>query len=151
MNNSAKKSSARLAAVQALYQYESSKESAEDILQQFLEKRVDDLLDDDYSPTKPNKNMFKELFLNTIESLSEIDEIIKENLKEDRAVNDLEPVLKAIFRTGIYELKYYFKTPAKVVISEYVEITKAFFENEESGFVNFVFDNLAKKLRISEV
>ena len=41
--------------------------------------------------------------------------------------------------------------PARVVISEYIEVAHAFFEGDESKVVNGVLDGLARKLRPGEL
>ena len=42
------------------------------------------------------------------------------------------------------------KTPAKVVINQYVDIAHAFFGRGEPGLVNGVLDRLAHQLRADE-
>jgi N utilization substance protein B len=63
----------------------------------------------------------------------------------------LGPVLRAILRSAIFELLAGTDVPAKVVINEYVDLTRAFFEGNEPGFVNGVLDRLAHELRESEM
>ena len=40
--------------------------------------------------------------------------------------------------------------PAKVVIDEYLDITHAFFQGDEPGFVNAALDKLARDKRAAE-
>ena len=40
--------------------------------------------------------------------------------------------------------------PARVVVSEYVDVAHAFVERDETGMVNAVLDQLARKLRAGE-
>ena len=40
--------------------------------------------------------------------------------------------------------------PSRVVISEYVDVAKAFFEDDAPGVVNAVLDGLAHELRPTE-
>jgi N utilization substance protein B len=40
--------------------------------------------------------------------------------------------------------------PGRVVVSEYVDVAHAFVEREETGMVNAVLDQIARKLRAAE-
>ena len=58
--------------------------------------------------------------------------------------------MRAILRAGTFELMERPDVPARVAISEYVEVANAFFTEEEPKVVNGVLDKLARKLRASE-
>jgi N utilization substance protein B len=62
----------------------------------------------------------------------------------------IETVLRAILRAGAYELVYRKDVPARVVISEYVDVAAAFLDEEETGMVNGVLDALARSARGKE-
>jgi N utilization substance protein B len=55
-----------------------------------------------------------------------------------------------VLRAGAFELGTRTDVPARVVISEYVDVAKAFFEGEVPAMVNAVLDTLAKRLRAAE-
>ena len=59
-------------------------------------------------------------------------------------------MLRAIFRAGAFELRYRNDVPARVVISEYVDVAGAFFDREEVGMTNAVLDAIARNLRGDE-
>jgi N utilization substance protein B len=59
-------------------------------------------------------------------------------------------VLRAVLRAGAYELKYRRDVPARVVMSEYVDVASAFVDKEETGMANAVLDQLAHQLRADE-
>ena len=59
----------------------------------------------------------------------------------------LDRTLKSILRVGTYELMARADVPSATVISEYVEIAKAFDAGREAGFVNGVLDAVAKAVR----
>ena len=58
--------------------------------------------------------------------------------------------MRAILRAALYELKGRADVPARVVITEYVDIAAAFFGPEESGMINAVLDALARDARPKE-
>jgi N utilization substance protein B len=55
-----------------------------------------------------------------------------------------------VLRAGAYELACRSDIPARVVTSEYVDVAAAFVDEEETGMVNAVLDQLAHQLRAAE-
>ena len=53
-------------------------------------------------------------------------------------------------RAGAYELACRADVPARVVMSEYVDVAGAFVDDEETGMVNAVLDQLAHQMRAAE-
>ena len=49
-------------------------------------------------------------------------------------------MLRAILRAGGYELMFRKDVPARVVITEYVDVTHGFYDEDEPGLVNAVLD-----------
>ncbi len=78
-----------------------------------------------------------------------IDAVFTEFL--DRAPQDLDKVELAILRLGSYELQHRIGVPYKVVIDEYVELTKLFGAEEAHKYINGVLDNVASITREVEV
>jgi N utilization substance protein B len=75
-----------------------------------------------------------------------IDPRIAESLAPGWPLTRLDAILRAILRAGAYELMFREDVPAKVVISEYLNVAHAFFGRDEPAFVNGVLDKLAKSL-----
>ncbi|MEY4255410.1 MAG: hypothetical protein RLZZ141_637, partial [Pseudomonadota bacterium] len=55
--------------------------------------------------------------------------------------------VRSILRAGAYELSTLQDIPTEIVIDEYVEIAKSFFEGVEPGFVNGALDGIARDER----
>jgi N utilization substance protein B len=72
-------------------------------------------------------------------------------LSSEWPLERLEMVLRAILRVGAYELAFRIDVPARVVITEYVDIAHAFFAGKEPGMVNGVLDKLAHGIRVAEM
>ena len=53
----------------------------------------------------------------------------------------------ALLRCGAWELLKHPDTPREVVIDEYVELAKAFFDEAEAKFVNAALDGVARDVR----
>lgn len=131
---------ARELALQAIYQWQFTQDSATDIELQFHE-------DNDMSPV--DTDYFSELLHNIPKNINQIDEHIESVI--DRPFQELNPVELAVLRIAIYELIYRQDVPYKVVINEALQITKTFGASEGFKYVNGVLDKIAKTLRPLEV
>ncbi len=140
-----RRSAARLAAVQALYQMEMAGAPVETVIAEFLR----DGIDPDHRGAF-DEALFADIARGTTARLAELDARIGGALTPDWPLERLEAVLRAILRAGTYELAARIDVPAPVVISEYLEIAHAFFAGKEPGLVNGVLDRLARSLRPEE-
>ncbi len=77
----------------------------------------------------------------------ELDALISDNLAKDWSLARLDKPMKAILRAGAYELAARPDVPTGSVISEYVDVAKAFYDAREAGFVNGLLDSVAKAVR----
>jgi N utilization substance protein B len=143
------RSAARLAAVQALYQVEmtgiSGKVATAEFVKHYLGQEIDG---DAYLPA--DEALFRELVTGTIEHQAELDPMIARLLTADWPLDRLEMILRAILRAAAFELAQRIDTPARVVITEYVDIAHAFFAGKEPGLINGVLDRLARQCRPAE-
>jgi len=146
-----RRSASRLAAVQALYELEMSEAPLDDILVEFLQKRWD--LQGDTPEGKladPDKELFIKIVRGVAENTDKVSEMVSGALSEEWKIERLEKVLKNILISGAFELHNLRDVPPKVIISEYVDIAKAFFSGGEPSMVNGVLDRLARLLREEE-
>jgi N utilization substance protein B len=128
--------------MQALYQWEITKELATVIEEQFLE---DQPIDD-----KTDKEYLHELIIGTITHIDEIDKTYKPYLNS-RSVADLDMVDKSILRLATYELLYKSTdVPYRVIINEAILLAKDFAAQDSHKFVNGVLDKVVKNLKIGE-
>lgn len=134
------RSLARKRAVQALYMWEMTKVDLSDIDQQFV-------LEHDMS--KVDLKYFQELLHNIPARIDDIDDHIHSYL--DRPFNEIDPVERAVMRLGVYELQCRPDIPYRVVINEAVELAKIFGAEDGYKYVNSILDNVAKKLRATEI
>jgi len=136
------RSVARLAAVQALYQMEASGIGSEAVVREFLEHRFD--ADLEGQPLAPaDQAYFTAIVRGAVERQGEIDRAIVRRLAEGWRLERLDATVRAILRSGAYEL-ICAQTPSEVVINEYVEVAKCFFEGPEPAFVNGALDAIAR-------
>jgi transcription antitermination protein NusB len=137
---------ARLAAVQALYQLEQTNENFERVIADMVADQFKTLTNDDAYP-KPDIEFFKSLVSNSQNTQEKADSIIVQFLSSGWRIERLSTVTRAILRLAAHELIYEILTPHAVILDEYIEITKDFCEFNEVAFVNGILDNMAKTLR----
>jgi N utilization substance protein B len=155
-NSSQKRSAARLAAVQGLYEIELNGVSVDRVLADFIDHRIGataPMSQGEYEPeveadlAEPDKVLFAAILRGVIARLDDFDVMIGHALTSDWSVDRLEAVLRAILRAGAFELATRTDIPPRVAISEYVDVAKAFFSGPEPGLVNAVLDRIAKVVR----
>jgi N utilization substance protein B len=140
---------ARLNAVQALYQLEHDDQPPQVVVEEFLTHRVGAEMDGDQFKDS-DKPLFEDIVLHTKERQEEIDALISGVLEKDRTLDRLEVVLRTLLRAATYEFLARIDSPAKVLIKEYVGISRTFFTGKEPALVNGVLDKIAKQVRAAE-
>src|SRR5215211_1850644 len=150
MTKPAERSAARLAAVQALYQMDVSGKSVIDALAEFEAFWIG--REGEGIEFQPSDNaFFRDILSGVVKNQREIDVRIDNALASDWPLKRVEAVLRAILRAGGYELMFRTDVPARVVISEYVDVTHGFYAEDEPGLVNAVLDALAREVRPGEL
>ena len=85
-----------------------------------------------------------------VDDQRKLDPMIDEALSKGWPLKRIEAMLRAVLRAGAYELDRKRDVPARVVVSEYVDVAHAFVDRDETGMVNAVLDQLARQLRAAE-
>lgn len=141
-----RRSVARLAAVQALYQIDLSGAPPASVVTEFQKHRLGREQDgENYG--EADTALFADIVNGVIARQAELDSALSGALTADWPLDRLETVLRAVLRAGAYELLARTDVPARVVISEYLDIAHAFFSGKEPGLVNGVLDRIAHVLR----
>lgn len=139
------RSAARLAAVQALYQMELTGASWSKVRAEFEDHRFGMEVDGDVLVEADMKH-FRKLLQGVVDQQPEIDKAVNETLKAGWPLRRIDPILRALFRAGGYEMLG-MDTPRNVILNEYVEVAKAFFDGEEPRLANAVLEAIAGVLR----
>jgi N utilization substance protein B len=140
------KSAARLYAVQALFQMEASGQTVEDVTREFETHRFGAVYDGD-EMAEGDVGHFRTLIDNAVNWQARIDQLTDRALVAKWPIDRIDPVLRALFRAAAGEMLET-STPPKVVITEFVDIAKAFFpDGKEPKFVNAVLDHMAHEAR----
>jgi N utilization substance protein B len=143
------RSAARLAALQALYQLEMSGGAPEDVIQEFIEHRLEREGEGNIAGPQ-DEAFFADIVHGVLKHQVEIDRAIARSLAAGWTLARIDSILRALMRAGAYELVARRDIPAKVVMDEYVELARDFFDGEEPKFVNAVLDRLAHRKRAEE-
>ncbi|HUU65872.1 MAG TPA: transcription antitermination factor NusB [Methyloceanibacter sp.] len=148
-NRAASRSAARLAAVQALYQMDMTGIDMNQVMAEFTDHRLGQEIEgDQYNPAEAQ--FFRNLVEGVVHEQRRLDPQIDEQLAEGWRLTRVDSILRAILRSGAYELFTRDDVPARVVITEYVDIAHAFFGEDEPKVVNGILDRLAHTARPKE-
>ena len=144
-----RRGAARLAAVQALYQMDIAGKGLNDILAEFeshwLGREVEG---EQYLPAEAA--FFRDVVRGFTAEQRRLDPLIDQALAAGWPLKRVEAIVRAVLRAGAFELDHRSDVPARVVVAEYVDVAHAFVDREETGMVNAVLDQLARKLRADE-
>lgn len=133
------RSLARKLAMQALYQWQLTQQTAAEIKQQYLESEDSAGVDEDH---------FVELLTQVIARNEQITGALKPFV--DRPLEQLDPVEAAILMIGMYELQQRLDIPYRVVINEGVDLCKRFGATDAHKYINAVLDRAAREIRAAE-
>jgi len=139
------KSASRLYAVQALFQMEASSQTVDVVRRQFEDHRfgeahdLGDMIEGDV-------DLFRAVTEGAVTDQASIDQATDRALVAKWPIARIDPTLRALFRAAGAEFSM--DTPPRVVITEYVDVAKAFFpEGREPKFVNAVLDHMAREMK----
>ena len=148
------RSTARLGAVQALYQMDMAGTDLNEVVAEFSEHRLGgevgaDVEGEHYK--EADTEFFEAIIRGVVEHQREIDPLLDERLAVGWRLTRIDSILRAIMRSAAFELQERHDVPVRVVLNEYIDIARAFFEHDEPKVVNGVLDSLAKHLRPDEL
>jgi transcription antitermination protein NusB len=131
---------ARRSAVQALYQWQLTRQPPAEIERDFLA---------DPSLKDADLDYFHHLVREIPAHVPELDEQLAPHI--DRGIAEIDPVERAILRLGAFELGFHPEIPYRVVLNEAIELAKTFGAEQGHKYVNAVLDRVALVLRAQEI
>ena len=140
------RSAARLAAVQALYQWQMEATPLARLLDEFHQHRLGREIED-AQYAEAETAYFDDVVSGVVARQDEIDALLTERLAQGWSLERLDKTLLQILRAGTYELLARADIPTGTAISEYVDVAHAFFDEREAKFVNGLLDVVAKAVR----
>jgi N utilization substance protein B len=142
------RAAARFYAVQALFQMEAGGQTVESVRAEFETHRIG-IADDETGEmlAEADLALFRRVLDAAVNWQATIDQLTDRALVAKWPIGRIDPTLRAVFRAAGAELTQT-TTPPKVIITEYVDVAKAFFpEGREAKFVNAVLDHMAHEAR----
>lgn len=140
------RAAARLAATQALYQMDVAAKGINEILAEFETYWIGTEIEgEQYKPAEIE--FFRDILNGVLKDQVALDQTINATLQSGWPLARVEAVMRAVLRAGTYELKKRKDIPARVVITEYVDVAAAFLGRDETGMINAVLDKVARELR----
>ena len=141
-------SAARFAAVQALYQMELSGSTPETAIDDLSAGRLP-AAEAGPADVEVDQALFRTIVESAVAEQAGVDTEIARALAQGWKLERIDSVARAILRAGVVEIWRNKETPKAVLIDEYVEIAKDFFEGPEPGFINATMETCARRLRES--
>lgn len=141
-----RRSAARLAAVQALYEMDVAGTGVIEAVAQF-ESHWMGMEIDGVSFKPAEAAFFRDIVAGVVREQKSVDRKVDAALAKGWPLTRVEIVLRAVLRAGGYELMFRRDVPVRVVISEYVDVSRAFYSDDEPGFINAVLDAIAREVR----
>ncbi len=150
-------SAARLATVQALYEIDVAGASPDAVLSSFLEKHWRDvtLRDPDLKPEEadkarlanPDPAYLTKLVLGVDQNRTHITDAVNGILTGDWTTERLDALMRSLLFAAAFELEFEPSVPKRVLISEYTDLSHAFFEDNDARFATGVLSSLALAFR----
>ena len=134
------RSRARRRALQAIYAWQMSGGTAEQVIAQFAHEQAHEIADLVY---------FEDLVRGVMQHRADIDGALAGFV--DRGVEEVDPIERAALRIATYELRHRPDVPYRVVINEAIDTTKRFGSEHGHTYVNGVLDQAAAAWRAVEV
>ena len=145
-----RRGAARLAAVQALYQMDLAGAGVNEIFAEFESHWIGREVEGaEYLPAEAA--FFRDVVSGVVREQRRLDPMIDAVLAQGWPLTRIEAVLRAILRAGAYELMFRKDVPARVAITEYVDVAHGFYGEDEPGLVNAVLDAIAREVRPGEL
>jgi len=143
------KSAARLLGVQILFEMEINGKNTKTVVKRLTEDYLKEI-----SQLNKNEISDKDYLIKILNGVSlnqnKIDTDIKENLN-NWSLSRIDSVSRAILRSACFEIHECDDVPPRVIINEYVNISKSFFSEKEPNFINGILDSIAKIYRKDEI
>ncbi len=145
-NDARARSAARLAAVQALYQFDMEEPELNGLIDEFHRHRLGREIED-VEYLDADVAFFDDVVRGVVARREEIDGRLTARLAEGWSLPRLDKTMLQILRAGAYELIGRADITVGTVINEYLDVTHAFFDQREAKFVNGLLDAVAKDVR----
>ena len=134
------RSAMRELAFKLVYELEMQKENSEEQFDIFIQNNE--------ITEESVKEYLKGISTGIKQNETEIDELIKANLKDNWSLNRISKINISLIKLAIYEMLYN-KLPYKVAINEVVELAKKYADESAPVFINGILASVVKEKNLS--
>ena len=143
---------ARLMAVQAYYAHVQSGESWDQVISRFLMEEIGGTLlvgekEEPVALEPADKSLFSHLTQYVRDHESDLEKMILSAFSDKIKKDKLEPTFKGILLMGVAEFFVNSDLDTPIIVNEYVDIARSFYDGAEVKIVNAVLDKLADVIR----
>ena len=153
-NKTLKYTNARLLAVQAVYAQAQSSEDWNQLISRFLlEELGGSVLDGDGKNEQvvelesADKELFAHLTQYVRDNEAALTDTIQSALSDSVKAGGLDLVLSCVLKVGVAEFYVNPDLDTPIIVNEYVDLTRSFYDGPEVKIVNAVLDKIAHVLR----
>lgn len=137
---------ARLIAVQALYQMDVGGTTLPQAMAEFELFRLGEEVDGwAYRPA--DKGYFRHLVSGVVDAQKILDPAIHAALPDGWPLGRIDTLLRALLRTAAFEIMKRQDIPSAVILNEYLDIARAFYDDQEVRLTNGVLNALVARFR----
>ncbi len=141
------RSSARLCAVQAVYQMLAAGDDAKKAVSDFLDYHIADTIEQQQI-RPPDRQFFSKIVRGAESEKHVLAKVINTHFqKKTEGKQKNEKLLQSILLCGGYELLSFHEIDTAVILNEYINLGHAFFDQGEVRLINGLLDAMAKDLR----
>lgn len=142
----AKKLSARLLAVQAVFQASLNEQDLVSAAEEYLAHRVSMEVDGE-EIVKANGALFEMIVHGVAERKADLGEVIQANMS--KSGENTEPLIRSILMCAGYELLANHDVDKGIIFNDYLNVAHCFFAQGEVSLINGILNGVAKALRDS--
>lgn len=144
----ARRNAARLAAVQCLYQMRQNGMDTEQVLGDYVNNRLG-LEEDGDIYVAADMVVLRGILAGIEERTELLHDMVTKALGPTRGFDRQEQLIQCILLCGAEELFAHPQVDTPLIVSNYVEVAKAFYEGREPAMINAALDSMAKVIRPS--
>ena len=119
-----------------------------------IQKKYSKFFNDDEELIFP-KHRFKKFIKDIVTGTIERNELIIDELNkysgEEFSLNKMDKLFQIILKSATYEFLYKPNLSINIIIKEYLNASNFFLENSQTKYLNAILDNIAKKVRSTNV
>ncbi len=142
----AKRSAARLAAVQSMYQMQQAGIDSETAIRDYMTYRMG-IEEEGTLYVAADTELLKKILEGVQSRHGDIDPILTAALSDNNPLERQEMLIKCLLCCGVFELLDHGDIDAGIIINDYVEVAKSFYDGKEPSFINALLDKIAKTIR----